>query len=193
MSRNEGLDAPTSFNVRAPQCPQGRSSSYCLDHRHQDHTTGTPTPPRTAAAPPEDSRRKKTSASAHSSQIAIFRTAAPPILFAVLLAGLVIELRARLAAPLPTPPPGVAVLAHGNTVMQRALIWAEGRWPGAWALPALCTGALGALRGLIWAGAAVFDHLEESVEVSDAARVRVGRWEEGGTVSGSELLAGVFT
>ncbi|KAH9954234.1 hypothetical protein BC827DRAFT_69496 [Russula dissimulans] len=198
MSRIEGPNAPTSFYVTAPPRPQ-RQSSYG-PHRHHDHDHTTATPAHTAAAPEDNSpslrqrrHRHKTTTAESQSQMTIFRTAAPPILFAILVAGLVVELRAYLATPLPTPPPGVAVSARGNTVMQRALIWAEGRWPGAWALPVLCASALGALRAIIWAGAAVFDRLEEPVEVSDAARVRVGRWEEGGTVSGSELLAGMFT
>jgi len=79
--------------------------------------------------------------------------------------------------------------------MQRTLIWAESRWPGLWALPVLCVGALSALRALIWACAAVLDSFEKRVDVSGdgAARVRIGRWEDGGSVSGSELLVGMFT
>jgi hypothetical protein len=127
------------------------------------------------------------------SQKAIFRAAAPPLLFSILIAGLLVELRARLASPLPEAPPGLAVSVQGNTVTQRALIWAESRWPGPWALPVLCFGALGTLRAAIWACAAVLDSFEERVDVSGAARVRIGRWEEGRSVSGSELLAGVFT
>lgn len=59
----------------------------------------------------------------------------------------------------------------------------------------LCLVALGALRAAIWAGAAVLDSFEERMDVSGggAARVRIGRWEDGGSVSGSELLAGMFT
>ena len=77
--------------------------------------------------------------------------------------------------------------------MQRALIWAESRWPGLWALPVLCMGALGALRTVIWAFAAVLDSFEKKVDSSSTARVRIGSWEDGGSVSGSELLAGMFT
>jgi hypothetical protein len=77
--------------------------------------------------------------------------------------------------------------------MQRALIWAESRWPGLWALPVLCVGALGALRAIIWACAAVLDSFEKRVDLSGDARVRIGRWEDGGSVSGSDLLAGMFT
>jgi hypothetical protein len=127
-----------------------------------------------------------------SSQTAIFRAAAPTLIFAILVAGLLVELRARLAPPPPPPPPpgiGAAVTVHGNTVAQRALIWAEARWPGRWALPVLCVCALGVLRAAIWAGEAVVEGFEESAGGS----VRVGRWEDGGSVSGSDLLAGVFT
>ncbi|KAF8494157.1 hypothetical protein F5888DRAFT_674566 [Russula emetica] len=127
------------------------------------------------------------------SQRALFRTAAPPLLFSILIAGLLVELRARLASPLPEAPPGITVSVRGNTVMQRALIWAESRWPGLWALPVLCVGALGALRAIIWACAAVLDSFEKRVDLSGDARVRIGRWEDGGSVSGSDLLAGMFT
>jgi hypothetical protein len=77
--------------------------------------------------------------------------------------------------------------------MQHALIWAESRWPGLWALPVLCIGALGTLRAVIWACAAVLDSFDTRVGLSGAERVRIGRWEDGGSVSGSELLAGMFT
>jgi hypothetical protein len=133
------------------------------------------------------------------SQIVLFRAAAPPVLFAVLIAGLLVELRARVAsppAPAPPPdalPPGVAVSMRGNTAMQRALAWAESHWPGPWVLPVLCAGAVGALRAVIWAGATLLGQFGERVGASDAARVKVGRWEDGGSVSGSELLAGMFT
>ncbi len=111
----------------------------------------------------------------------MFRAAAPPLLFAVLVAGLLVELRARLAPPPPMPAalPGrgsATVTVWGNTVAQVALIWAEGRWPGLWGLPVLCAAALCALRAAIWAAAAVVDGLEErGVVRGDAAGVRVGR------------------
>ena len=68
-------------------------------------------------------------------------------------------------------------------------MWAEARWPGMWALPVMCVCALGVLRAAIWAGAAVVNGFEEGA----VDGVRVGRWEDGGSVSGSDLLAGVFT
>jgi hypothetical protein len=77
--------------------------------------------------------------------------------------------------------------------MQRALIWAESRWPGLWALPVLCVGALAVLRAVIWGWAAVLDSFEKRVDLSGAAGIRIGRWEDGGSVSGNELLAGMFT
>jgi len=49
------------------------------------------------------------------------------------------------------------------------------------------------LRVVIWACAAVLDSFENRVDASGAVRVRIGRWEDGGSVSGSELLAGMFT
>ncbi|KAI0284728.1 hypothetical protein BC826DRAFT_145342 [Russula brevipes] len=106
----------------------------------------------------------------------------PPVLFAVLIAGLLVELRARVASPpAPALPPGVAVSMRGNTAMQCALVWAESHWPGPWALPVLCAGTLGALRVVIWAGAALLGQFgERVVDASDAARVKVGRWEDGG-------------
>ncbi|KAI0293705.1 hypothetical protein B0F90DRAFT_1670742 [Multifurca ochricompacta] len=128
-----------------------------------------------------------------TSQMRMFRAAAPPTVFAILIAGLLIELRARLASPLPEAPPGVAVSMRGNTAMQSVLIWAETRWPGPWVLPVLCVGALGVLRAVIWAGVTILEGLERRLDASNAARVRVGRWEEGTSVSGSELLAGMFT
>lgn len=163
-----------------PLHPQGQSESTF----RPDRTS-------TTAAHQHEHRaiRKRTALS----QRTLFRTAAPPLLFSILIAGLLVELRARLASPLPEAPPGITVSVQGNTIMQRALIWAEGRWPGLWALPVLCVGALGALRAVIWACAAVLDSFEKRVDPSGAARVRIGRWEDGGSVSGSELLVGMFT
>ena len=126
-----------------------------------------------------------------SSQTAIFRSAAPPLVFAILLAGLLVELRTRLAPPPPIPAALGTITVRGTTAAQSALIWAEARWPGGlWALPVLCVGALAVLRAAIWAGAAVVDGV---VEGRAAEGVRIGRWEDGGSVSGSDLLTGVFT
>ena len=127
------------------------------------------------------------------SQRALFRTAAPPLLFSILIAGLLVELRARLASPLPAAPPGITVSVQGDTIAQRALLWAESRWPGPWMLPVLCLGALGALRALIWTCATVLDSFDKRVDVPGTARVRIGRWEDASSVSGSDLLAGMFT
>ncbi|KAN0137435.1 hypothetical protein V8E53_004880 [Lactarius tabidus] len=165
--------------------------------------------PSFSASPPDRGHLSHTSPQAHhqhrqfrdtaapSSQTAIFRAAAPPLIFAVLVAGLLVELRARLAPPPPPPPPpgiGATVTVVGNTAAQRVLIWAEARWPGIWALPVLCAGAVGVLRAAIWAAAVVLDGLEElGVPRGEVDGVRVGRWEDGGSVSGSDLLAGVFT
>ena len=151
------------------------------------------------APPPARHAHHQRQATASSPQTAIFRTAAPPLIFAVLVAGLLVELRMRLAPPPPAIPeallPGITV--RGNTVAQSALMWAEARWPGIWALPALCAGALAALRVAIWAGAAVVDGFEERGTAGPGgaagAGVRVGRWEDGGSVSGGDLLTGVFT
>jgi hypothetical protein len=123
----------------------------------------------------------------------MFRASALPMLFSILIASLLVELRVRLSAPLPEAPPGLAVSVHADTAVQQALIWAESRWPGLWALPVLCAAALGTLRVVIWAGATVFDRFVEQADVSHDARVRVGQWEDGGSVSGSELLVGIFT
>ena len=73
------------------------------------------------------------------------------------------------------------------------MIWAEAHWPGIWALPVLCAGALAALRVAIYAGAVMVDALEEKGLPGAADGVRVGRWENGGSVSGRDLLAGVLT
>ena len=119
------------------------------------------------------------------------------MLFSILVASLLVELRARLSAPAPLPeaPPGltVSVRADTDTAVQRALIWAESRWPGLWAFPVICAAALGTLRAVIWACGTVLDRIAEQADVSHDARVRVGRWDDGGSVSGSELLAGIFT
>ncbi|KAH9035138.1 hypothetical protein EDB83DRAFT_2678086 [Lactarius deliciosus] len=130
-----------------------------------------------------------------SSQTAMFRAAAPPLVFAVLVTGLLVELRARLAPPPPTPGgSGTTVTVLGNSIAQRALIWAEVRWPGLWGLPVVCAAAVCALRAAIWAAAAVVDSLEEWwVARGAAGGVRVGRWEDGGSVSGGDLLGGMFT
>jgi hypothetical protein len=172
---------PTSLSyASATSFPPNRTSPAVIPpaHQHQHQRSGShPLPQKTAP-----------------SQSALFRTAAPPLLFSILIAGLLIELRARLASPIPSAPPGLAVSVRGDTITQRALVWAESRWPGPWALPVLCLGALGALRAAIWAGGAVLDSFRERVDVvAGAARVRIGPWEDGGSVSGSELLAGMFT
>ncbi len=120
----------------------------------------------------------------------MFRASAPPMLFSILVASLLVELRARLSAPLPEAPPGLTVSVRADTAVQRALIWAESRWLGLWAFPVLCAAALGTLRAVIWVGATVLGRLVEQADVSHDARVRVGRWDDGGSVSGSELLAG---
>lgn len=114
------------------------------------------------------------------------------MLFSILIASLLVELRARLSAPLPEAPPGLTVSVHADTAVRRALVWVESRWPGLWAFPVLCAAALGTLRAVIWAGATVLDGLMEQADVSHDARVRVGRWDDGGSVSGSELLVGIF-
>jgi hypothetical protein len=170
---------PASISYASqPLHPQRRSTfrpdrtSTTTVHQHEDR----PIPKRTAL-----------------SQRALFRTAAPPLLFSILIAGLLVELRARVASPLPEAPPGITVSVQGDTIMQRALVWAESRWPGLWALPVFCVGALGALRAVIWACATVLDFFEKRVDLSGASGVRIGRWEDGGSVSGSELLAGMFT
>ena len=171
-----------SFAITSrPLHPQRRSS-----FRPPERTSTTDIPIPSAH---EDYRSKTTA----QSERALFRAAALPLLFSVIIAGLLVELRARLASPLPEVPPGLTVAVQGNTITQRALIWAETRWPGLWALPVLCVGALGALRAVIWACAAVLDSFEKRVNVSGAARVRIGRWEDGESVSGSDLLAGIFT
>ena len=159
-----------------PQQPQRKSAS-CLDNVV---TTASPS-----------ARRPYHFRQTTPSQMALFRAAAPPIILAILVAGLLIELRARLASLLPQAPPGVAVSMHGNSAMQRVLIWAETRWPGLWALPLICTAALGALHAVIWAGVTVLDRLEGQMVMPNGG-VRVGRWEDGASVSGGELLAGMF-
>ncbi|KAI0248454.1 hypothetical protein BJV78DRAFT_1235963 [Lactifluus subvellereus] len=158
-----------------PQQPQRRSASGL------DNDNGPTTASPSARRPYPYHRRKTT-----PSQMALFRAAAPPIIFAILVAGLLVELRARLASPLPQAPPGIAVSMRGNTATQRVLIWAEARWPGLWALPLVCAAALSALRVVIWAGGTVLDRIEGQM-------VMVGRWEDGASVSGGELLAGMFT
>jgi len=163
-------------------------------HPHRRPTTFRPArTSTTTAVPSAHPQHRPIRKRSVPSQGALFRTAAPPILFSILIAGLLVELRARLASPLPEAPQGITVSVQGDTIMQRALIWAESRWPGLWALPLLCAGALGALRAVIWACAAVLNSFEKRVDMSSAAGVRIGRWEDGDSVSGSELLAGMFT
>ena len=53
----------------------------------------------------------------------------------------------------------------------------------------ICVCVLGVLRAAIWAGAAVVDGFEQGA----AGSVRIGRWEDGGSVSRKGLLAGAFT
>jgi len=174
----------------APEHPQRRHPPL-----HPKHTPTPLAPTAPAPAPQRPTHRPQNAASRW--QAALFRATAPPILFSILIAGLLVELRARLAQPLPAAPPGLAVSVsmrtESDSAVQRVLMWAEGQWPGAWALPVLCAVTLGALRAVIWAGAAVLDGFVERADAGRAARVRVGRWEDGGSVSGSELLAGMFT
>ncbi|KAH9972325.1 hypothetical protein BGW80DRAFT_1252843 [Lactifluus volemus] len=184
MSQNPNLSPRVGLPRRQPQ----RLVSPTNDN-YDTITTSTPTP--------HSERHSHHRRDTIPSQMVLFRAAAPPILFAILIAVLLIELRARLASPLPhsTPLPlGVDVSIHGNTSMQRALIWAEARWPGLWiVLPLACAGTLGALRVVIWVCFTVLSRLEGQVNSSDFARVRIGRWEDGSSVSGSELLTGMFT
>ena len=176
MSASLSYTSPTPHPHSRPPCRPNRTSTTAISPSQPQRPNSHPHPPKSAI-----------------SQKALFRAAAPPLLFSILISGLLVELRARLAQPLPEAPPGLAVSLRGNTFMQGALIWAESRWPGPWALPVLCLVALGALRAAIWACAAVLDSFEERVDVPGAARVRFGRWEDGGSVSGSELLVGIFT
>jgi hypothetical protein len=163
------------------------------EHPQRHPTKATSTPPVPAPQRATHRHHHHTVPSHSHWQTPLFHATAPPILFSILIAGLLVELRARLATPLPAAPPGFTVSAHADTALQRALIWAESRWPGPWALPVLCAVALGALRGGIWACAVLFDCFVEGVDVSRGARVRVGRWEDGGSLSGNELLAEMFT
>ena len=176
MSASLSYTSPTPHPHSRPSCRPNRTYTTVISPPQHQRPNSHPHLPKSAI-----------------SQKALFRAAAPPVLFSILIAGLLVELRARLAQPLPEAPPGLAVSLQGNTLMQGALIWAESRWPGPWALPVLCLVALGALRAAIWACAAVLDSFEERVDMPGAARVRFGRWEDGRSVSGSELLVGIFT
>lgn len=191
MSNIKTPDMPASFSyANLTSYPRRRPSI------HPDHTSNTVTPPMYQHEHEHEHQRSDPHPRPKKmalSQKALFRTAAPPLLFVILIAGLLVELRARLASPLPEAPQGLAVSVQGDTIMQRALIWAERRWPGSWAVPVLCLVALGALRATIWACAAMLDFFDGRVDVSGVAGVRIGRWEDGGSVSGSELLAGMFT
>jgi hypothetical protein len=180
--------------LKSPNMPAS-TSSYASQpiHTQRQRSTTRPDHTSTTTTVPSVHQHRTIRKRSALSQGALFRTAAPPLLFSILIAGLLVELRACLASPLPEAPPGITVSVQGNTIMQRALIWAESRWPGLWALPVLCVGALGALRAVIWAGAAVLDSFERKVDLSGAERVRIGRWEDGGSLSGSDLLAGMFT
>jgi hypothetical protein len=187
MPSIQSPEMPASLSYASPtphpQCRSSfgsdRTSTTVIPPAHQHQHQRSPSYPRPQKAA--------------LSQRAIFRAAAPPLLYSFVIAGLLIELRARLASPLPEAPPGLAISVQGNTITQRALIWAEIHWPGPWLFLVLCLGALGALRASILACAIVLDSFEERVGVSGAAGVRIGRWEDGGSVSGSELLAGMFT
>lgn len=187
-------------NIKTPDMPASFSYASLTSHPRRRSSIRPDRASTTAIPPVYEHEHEHQRSDPHPrskkkalSQKALFRAAAPPLLFAILIAGLLVELRARLASPFPEAPQGLAVSVQGDTIMQRALIWAESRWPGPWALPVLCLVALGALRAAIWACAAVLDSFEEQVGVSGAAGVRIGRWEDGGSVSGSELLAGMFT
>jgi len=188
MSRSDSSDVPASASLYHPNTPRG----------HPQRPKGSPT---TAAstAPTQRTTHNRVQNIAPSSpppshiQTAMFRASAPPMLFSIFIASLLVELRARLSTPLPEAPPGLTVSVQADTAVHRALIWAEGHWPGLWAFPVLCAAALGTLRAVIWACGTVLDRLVERADVSHDARVRVGRWEDGGSVSGSELLVGIFT
>jgi hypothetical protein len=82
-----------------------------------------------AFLPPDRGRRPGSKSSParrqRSTQTAIFRAAAQPLTFVIIVAGLFIELHARLAPPPPPPPPpgiGATATVHGA---QRVLLWAE--------------------------------------------------------------------
>lgn len=139
------------------------------------------------ASPPVRRRRCQRQDTTPPSQTVIFPRLAPLLVFAVLVTGLLLELCARLAPPLQPLCVSAIFTVHGNNVAQRALIWAEARWPGLWAFPVLCVGALAALRAAIWAGVAVEDSLEERGLPGVVDGLRVGSWEDGGRVSGGDL------
>ena len=188
LARSDNSDVPASASLYHPSTPR----------EHPQRPKGSPT---TAAStvPMQRTSQNRVQNTAPSFpspshfQTAMFHASAPPMLFSILIASLLVELRARLSAPLPEAPPGLTVSVQADTAVHRALIWVEGRWPGLWAFPVLCAAALGTLRVVIWACATVLDRLVERADVSHDARVRVGRWEDGGSVSGSELLVGIFT
>jgi hypothetical protein len=203
MARDNYSDAPTSaprYHASTPcEHPQRRHSSLRLKRSPTTATSTTPTPAHRITRRQKNAGPSSPSSTSHYWQTTLFRAIAPAILFSILIAGLLVELRTRLAAtslslPAAAPPPGLTVLViHADTALQRALIWAECHWPGLWVLPVLCVAALGALRAAIWVVATVFHHFVERVDASRVARVRVGRWEDGGSVSGGELLAEMFT
>lgn len=137
------------------------------------------------------------------SQEAIFRTAAPPIIFICFIAGLAVVLRAQVTEPIPSPPPGFEYALHakveGRSAAEEMLAWMDSVWPselrGVRALAGLCISVLVVLRVGIWAVAVAMQGLAESGEDEDDRRaraVRVGRWEDGQAVSGSEILKGMF-
>ncbi|KAH9984971.1 hypothetical protein BJV77DRAFT_141184 [Russula vinacea] len=186
MSNIKTPDMPASFSYASLTSHPRRRSSIRPDrastttippvyeHEHE-HQRSDPHPQKTVL-----------------SQKALFRAAAPPLLFAILIAACSSSYaRASLRPPRgATRPRRISTGRHDHAARAHM---GESRWPGPWALPVLCLVALGALRAAIWACAAVLDSFEERVDVSGAAGVRIGRWEDGGSVSGSELLAGMFT
>ena len=90
------------------------------------------TPPISTLPPPDYGHSGPKSSPARrqrSLQKALFHAAAPPLIFAILVAGILVEVRARLAPPPPPPPPpgiGATLTVHGNTIAQRAR-WRVGR------------------------------------------------------------------
>jgi hypothetical protein len=203
--QSESSPFPTKYTFAkiASTTPAAQRARVQYYHHYQNHHVDNTSPPPSPLVPSHPAG-PAVQHQHRNWQTAIFRAAAPVVLFSILITYLLIELRTRLAPPLPDAPPvpglQITVSMHADpdsdTVLHRAILWAESRWRGAggaWALPLLCAGALGALRAVIWTCASVLDGLTRRTEAVQARRVWVGRWEDGRSLTGNELLAEMFT
>ncbi|KAI0043136.1 hypothetical protein FA95DRAFT_1609634 [Auriscalpium vulgare] len=176
---------------------------YSIQQDHGSHSVGDCSPKRTVKAPSILPTSK-----AHTDnqptdwcqwQLDVFGAAVLPTVFIVITAGLAVALHSHLAAPLPPPPPGLEglrVTVHGRTVAEEVFAWVDSVWPrgmqGVAAFALMLLGVVCVLRAGVWAVAEILGTQKIGGEERRARAVPVGKWEDGQSVSGNDMLTGMF-